>query len=146
MLPPRQHLRDGRTRTALLAGGSLAGLLVLVLVAHPQLLPWNAGRGASGEAAAAGALPGPGLWAGGEELLVDTDLLQQQRLIESIYQARPSQHPAVRLCVYTVSAAQASAQRRRADSPPCSVCLLLANRKGAKVLLCPVPGCCVCWR
>ena len=95
MLPPRQHLRDGRTRTALLAGGSLAGLLVLVLVAHPQLLPWNAGRGAS-DAAAAAALPGPELWAGGEELLVDTDLLQQQRLIESIYQAWPSHHPAVR--------------------------------------------------
>lgn len=90
MLPPRQLPRDGRTRTALLAGGSLAGLLLLVLVAHPQLLPWNAGKGASGDAVAAAALPGPGLWAGGEELLVDTDLLQQQRLIESIYQARPS--------------------------------------------------------
>ena len=105
MLPPRQHLRDGRTRTALLAGGSLAGLLVLVLVAHPQLLPWSAGRGPSGDAAAAAALPGPELWAGGEELLVDTDLLQQQRLIESIYQARPSHHPSCQAAaVHAVSA------------------------------------------
>ena len=123
MLPQRQLPRDGRTRTALLAGGSLAGLLVLVLVAHPQLLPWSTDRGASGDAAAAAALPGPELWSGGEELLVDTDLLQQQRLIESIYQARPSCHIGARLvAVQAVNIGCAQRSKVRTGQPARSVC------------------------
>ena len=88
MLPQRQPMRDGRTRTALLAGGSVAGLLLLVLVAHPQLLPWNASTGPGGNTVAAAALLDPEPLAGGEEQAVDVDMLQQQRMIESIYQVR----------------------------------------------------------
>lgn len=85
MLPQRQ--RAGRGRIALLLGCSVAGFLLLVLLAHPSLLPWNAPRSA-GVAAAAEPPPWNAL-AEGEELHLDLDMVQQQRLIESIHKARP---------------------------------------------------------
>ncbi len=89
MLPQRQ--RAGRGRVALLLGCSVAGFLLLVLLAHPSLLPWNASPAAGLAASLEAAVAAPPLapLAEGEELHLDMDMVQQQRLIESIHRASP---------------------------------------------------------
>ena len=94
MLPQRQ--RAGRGRVALLLGCSVAGFLLLVLLAHPSLLPWNASPSAGMVAGLEAAVAAPPLapLAEGEELHLDLDMVQQQRLIESIHKAGPCWTPA----------------------------------------------------
>ncbi len=96
MLPQRQ--RAGRGRVALLLGCSVAGFLLLVLLAHPSLLPWNATPTAGVVAGLEAAVAAPPLapLAEGEELHLDLDMVQQQRLIESIHKAGPCRTLALR--------------------------------------------------